>query len=212
MNEPEFNRTEGWQSPASAEDGTHTHRHYRQADKRQERSNHHLTISSALGAFANSFGDMQVLGIKLHRPPPSPTHPRACHIGVDVMHSNLFWSDGGRHQLRGLATNVGKGKDSEARQRKAIEGYAKSAGMVIVDWFYDAAVRGADTITERPGFAAMLDRIASNGVRACSALFSVRARTASLPACYSAQTNKLGKSQLRLRRWRNGLAVAPVIW
>jgi hypothetical protein len=69
MNEPEFNRTEGWQSPASAEDGTHTHRHYRQADKRQERSNHHLTISSALGAFANSFGDMQVLGIKLHRPP-----------------------------------------------------------------------------------------------------------------------------------------------
>jgi DNA invertase Pin-like site-specific DNA recombinase len=81
------------------------------------------------------------------------------------MHSNLFWSDGGRHQLRRLATNVSKGKDSEARQRKAIEGYAKSAGMVIVDWFYDAAVRGADTITERPGFAAMLDRIASNGVR-----------------------------------------------
>ena len=26
------------------------------------------------------------------------------------------------------ATNVGDGKDSEARQRKAIEGYAKSAG------------------------------------------------------------------------------------
>ena len=62
------------------------------------------------------------------------------------------------------ATNVGLDKDSVARQRKAIEGYAKSAGMVIVDWFYDAAVRGADTITERPGFAAMLDRIASNGV------------------------------------------------
>jgi DNA invertase Pin-like site-specific DNA recombinase len=30
------------------------------------------------------------------------------------------------------ATNVGEGKDSEARQRKAIEGYAKSAGMVIM--------------------------------------------------------------------------------
>jgi hypothetical protein len=28
------------------------------------------------------------------------------------------------------ATNVGPDKDSEARQRKAIEGYAKSAGMV----------------------------------------------------------------------------------
>jgi Resolvase, N terminal domain len=63
------------------------------------------------------------------------------------------------------ATNVGNGKDSEARQRKANEGYAKSAGMVIVDWFYDKAVLGADAITERPGFAAMLDRIASNGGR-----------------------------------------------
>ena len=51
------------------------------------------------------------------------------------------------------ATNVGEGKDSEARQRKAIEGYAKTAGMVIVDWFYDKAVRGADAITDRPGFA-----------------------------------------------------------
>jgi DNA invertase Pin-like site-specific DNA recombinase len=37
--------------------------------------------------------------------------------------------------------------------------------MVIVDWFYDKAVRGADVITERPGFVAMLDRIAGNGVR-----------------------------------------------
>jgi DNA invertase Pin-like site-specific DNA recombinase len=63
------------------------------------------------------------------------------------------------------ATNVGERKDSEVRQRKAIEGYAKSAGFVIVDWFYDKAVRGADVITERPGFVAMLDRIAGNGVR-----------------------------------------------
>ena len=63
------------------------------------------------------------------------------------------------------ATNVGEGKDSEARQRSAIEGYAKSAGFVIVEWFYDKAVRGADAITERPGLAAMLDRIAGNGVR-----------------------------------------------
>jgi DNA invertase Pin-like site-specific DNA recombinase len=63
------------------------------------------------------------------------------------------------------ATNVGEGKDSEARQRKAIEGYAKSAGFIIVEWFYDKAVRGADAITDRPGFAAILDRIAGNGVR-----------------------------------------------
>jgi len=63
------------------------------------------------------------------------------------------------------AANVGDGKDSEARQRRAIEAYAKSAGMVIVDWFYDAAVSGADPIEARPGFAALLARIAGNGVR-----------------------------------------------
>jgi DNA invertase Pin-like site-specific DNA recombinase len=63
------------------------------------------------------------------------------------------------------ATNVGEGKDSEARQRKAIEAHAKRAGMVIVDWYYDAAVSGADPVQTRPGFAAMLARIASNGVR-----------------------------------------------
>jgi DNA invertase Pin-like site-specific DNA recombinase len=63
------------------------------------------------------------------------------------------------------ATNVGASKDSDKRQRAAIEGYAKAAGFVIVDWYYDAAVRGSDAITERPGFAAMLQRIASNGVR-----------------------------------------------
>jgi DNA invertase Pin-like site-specific DNA recombinase len=63
------------------------------------------------------------------------------------------------------ATNVGGDKDSEQRQRAAIDGYAKHAGIVIVDWFYDAAVKGADPVTERPGFAAMLDHIAGNGVR-----------------------------------------------
>jgi DNA invertase Pin-like site-specific DNA recombinase len=63
------------------------------------------------------------------------------------------------------ASNVGDHKDSEKRQRAAIEGFAKAAGYVIVDWFYDKAVRGSDAITERPGFATMLNRIAGNGVR-----------------------------------------------
>jgi DNA invertase Pin-like site-specific DNA recombinase len=63
------------------------------------------------------------------------------------------------------ATNIGADKDSEKRQRAAIESYAKTARFVIVDWFYDAAVRGSDPVTARPGFAAMLDRIAGNGVR-----------------------------------------------
>jgi DNA invertase Pin-like site-specific DNA recombinase len=61
------------------------------------------------------------------------------------------------------AANVGADKDSEARQRKAIEAHAKRAGLVIVNWFYDAAVSGADPVESRPGFAAMLARIA--GVR-----------------------------------------------
>jgi DNA invertase Pin-like site-specific DNA recombinase len=63
------------------------------------------------------------------------------------------------------ATNVGADKDSEKRQRAAIEGYAKRARMVVVDWFYDPAVSGADPIETRPGFSALLDRIEGNGVR-----------------------------------------------
>jgi DNA invertase Pin-like site-specific DNA recombinase len=63
------------------------------------------------------------------------------------------------------ATNVGADKDSEKRQRAAIEAYAKRAGMEVLDWFYDPAVSGADPIETRPGFSALLDRIEGNGVR-----------------------------------------------
>ena len=63
------------------------------------------------------------------------------------------------------ATNVGADKDSDKRQRQAIEAYAKHAGHELVSEFYDKAVSGADPIETRPGFAAMLERIESNGVR-----------------------------------------------
>ena len=63
------------------------------------------------------------------------------------------------------AANVGSDKDSDKRQRAAIASFAKAHGYRIVDEFYDAAVSGADPVTERPGFEAMLDRIAGNGVR-----------------------------------------------
>jgi len=78
----------------------------------------------------------------------------------------------GKQQIEALAylrtssaTNVGNDKDSDKRQRGAIEAFARANGYTIVGEFYDAAVKGADPITERPGFSAMLDRIASNGVR-----------------------------------------------
>jgi DNA invertase Pin-like site-specific DNA recombinase len=65
-------------------------------------------------------------------------------------------------------TNANKGlaadKDSDQRQRLAVTGFAKANGYTIVDEYYDV-VSGADPICERPGFKAMLDRIAGNGVR-----------------------------------------------
>jgi DNA invertase Pin-like site-specific DNA recombinase len=63
------------------------------------------------------------------------------------------------------ATNVGEDRDSESRQRDAVTRFAKRNGYAVVDEFYDAAVSGADSITERPGFTAMLERIVGNGVR-----------------------------------------------
>lgn len=63
------------------------------------------------------------------------------------------------------AANVGPDKDSDRRQREAIEAFAKRAGYEIVAEYYDAAVSGADPIEARPGFAEMLKTIAGNGVR-----------------------------------------------
>ena len=63
------------------------------------------------------------------------------------------------------AANVGADKDSDKRQRAAIEAYAKSAGFTLVDEYYDKAVSGADRIDERPGFREMLQRLAANGAK-----------------------------------------------
>jgi DNA invertase Pin-like site-specific DNA recombinase len=63
------------------------------------------------------------------------------------------------------AANVGEDKDSAKRQLAAIEAYARTNGVAIVETFYDAAVSGADHVHERKGFAAMLARIEGNGVR-----------------------------------------------
>ena len=63
------------------------------------------------------------------------------------------------------ATNVGTDKDSDKRQLAAIEAYAQANGIEIIASYYDAAVSGADPVTERPGFGQMLAHIAGNGVR-----------------------------------------------
>jgi DNA invertase Pin-like site-specific DNA recombinase len=63
------------------------------------------------------------------------------------------------------ATNVGEDKDSAKRQREAVSAFAKRAAYELVAEFSDDAVKGSDPVDVRPGFAAMLARIASNGVR-----------------------------------------------
>src|SRR5271156_4626622 len=61
--------------------------------------------------------------------------------------------------------NVGADKDSDQRQRAAIDVFAKAAGYEIVETFNDAAVSGADRVGERAGFVAMLERLLSNGAK-----------------------------------------------
>jgi DNA invertase Pin-like site-specific DNA recombinase len=63
------------------------------------------------------------------------------------------------------AANVGADKDSEKRQRAAVEGCASRGGFRVVDEFYDEAVSGKDPIEGRPGFKALLERIVENGIR-----------------------------------------------
>jgi DNA invertase Pin-like site-specific DNA recombinase len=50
-------------------------------------------------------------------------------------------------------TNVGPNKDSDKRQLAAIAAYAKANGFDVVDTYYDAAVSGADPVSERSGMA-----------------------------------------------------------
>jgi DNA invertase Pin-like site-specific DNA recombinase len=61
--------------------------------------------------------------------------------------------------------NVGTDKDSDKRQRAAIQAFAKRAGFSIVGEYYDKAVSGADRIDQRRGFTEMLQRLASNGAK-----------------------------------------------
>lgn len=61
------------------------------------------------------------------------------------------------------ATNVGG--DSEHRQRAACLDYATAAGYAISAEYYDAAVKGADRLDTRPGFADALAWCRANDCR-----------------------------------------------
>jgi DNA invertase Pin-like site-specific DNA recombinase len=54
--------------------------------------------------------------------------------------------------------------DGPERQRAAIGRYAKKARLKIVGAFEDLGVSGATELADRPGLAALLDRVESNGV------------------------------------------------
>jgi len=62
-------------------------------------------------------------------------------------------------------TDVGSDKDADKRQRDKITAYARAHDIEIVAEFYDAGTRRAEPGYNRPGFSAMLDRIAENGIR-----------------------------------------------
>jgi DNA invertase Pin-like site-specific DNA recombinase len=62
-------------------------------------------------------------------------------------------------------TNVGADKDTLKRQREAVTKFARAAGYDVIAEYCDDGVKGADPVDQRPGFAAMMQHIAGNGVR-----------------------------------------------
>ena len=62
----------------------------------------------------------------------------------------------------------GKGQidgDGFDRQRDAIARYGKAAGLQLLEEYRDEGVSGTRELADRPGLAAILDRLESNGVR-----------------------------------------------
>jgi DNA invertase Pin-like site-specific DNA recombinase len=55
--------------------------------------------------------------------------------------------------------------DTWDRQKAAVQKYAAANRIVVVDEFRDAGVSGTKDLDNRPGLAALIDRIESNGVR-----------------------------------------------
>lgn len=62
------------------------------------------------------------------------------------------------------ATNVGEDKDSHKRQEDACKGYAAKHGMEVCNGFYDAAVRGSESVVNRAGFSEMIEYMNNMGI------------------------------------------------
>lgn len=62
-------------------------------------------------------------------------------------------------------SGVGDDKDSMTRQQMSVMRYSQDNGVEVVKEFYDAAVQGADHLTDRKGFNALMDFISENGIK-----------------------------------------------
>ncbi len=62
-------------------------------------------------------------------------------------------------------TSSAANNGSFERQRAATEGYAGTNGLLVVDEYYDTAVKGNVPISTRPGFTMLLADCKANGVR-----------------------------------------------
>jgi DNA invertase Pin-like site-specific DNA recombinase len=60
---------------------------------------------------------------------------------------------------------AGADRDGFPRQRDAIQKFAQRHGYEVIDEFRDEGVSGTRELENRPALAALIDRIASNGVR-----------------------------------------------
>jgi hypothetical protein len=121
------------------------------------------------------------------------------------------------------AANVGTDKDSEKRQRHAIQGFAKRAGFAIVEEFYDAAVSGADSLGVYPSVslkdardkADAIRRAARNGVDLRQQHLDGQARSVSFKEAfetYFAVKCKQLSNAKHLKQWPSTMAsyVFPV--
>jgi DNA invertase Pin-like site-specific DNA recombinase len=55
--------------------------------------------------------------------------------------------------------------DGPERQREAIARHAKAAGVTVLEEFSDLGISGTTELADRPGLAALLDRLESSGLR-----------------------------------------------